>query len=98
MYKLLSLIVIALAAVSCQKSAALPEMSLDACEQGKADAVALCEAKYTTERDLHAALLAVKSREWQLRRNGDTLSADAYIKAFRTQLSASDKALASKVL
>lgn len=97
MYKFLSLLILALAAVSCQKPS-LPEMSLDAHEQGKADAVALCDAKYTTERDLHAALLAVKSREWQLRRNGDTLSADAYIKAFRTQLSASDKALASKVL
>lgn len=98
MYKLLSLIIIAIAASACTNSANLPELSRDACEQGKADAVALCRAQYTAERDLHAALLAVKSREWKLRRQGDTLSANAYINAFRTQLTATDKNLASKVL
>ncbi len=98
MNKLLSLIILALAAVACSNSGALPEQSRDACEQGKADAVALCRANYTADSDLHAALLAVKSREWKLRSRGDTISANAYINAFRTQLSATDKNLALKVL
>ena len=99
MRKLLSLIVTALALGACSNGGSeLPESPRDAQEQGRADAQAFCDANYTTERDIHAALLAVKSREWQLRQNGDSLAANAYINAFRAQLSESDKAMASRVL
>ena len=98
MHKLLSLIVLALALGACSKSDDVPEIPRDAQEQGRADAQAFCNAHYTAERDIHAALLAVKSREWKLRQNGDSLAANAYINAFRAQLSETDKSLASRVL
>lgn len=95
---LISLIsAIALLFTSCSKEE-LPIDISDADRQGRADAVALCQAKYTTERDLHSALLAVKSREFEMRLSGDSLCADAYISAFKQQLSESDKNLANKIL
>lgn len=74
-----------------------PHNVAGASEQGRADAKALCAASYTSERDLHAALLAVKAREWDLRRSGDSIAASAYIEAFKEQLTLTDKSLASKV-
>lgn len=77
--------------------APLPADTSTAIDQGRADAKALSEARFTTERDLHAALLSVKAREWNMRRNGDTLSAAAYIRSFRQYLEETDNALANKV-
>jgi len=86
-----------LAGVSSCGEKELPASTRGAIEQGRADAKALCAAQYTAERDLHAALLAVKAREWQLRQKGDSVAATAYIDAFKEQLTQSDKTLASKV-
>lgn len=86
-----------LAGVSSCGEKELPAGTRGAIEQGRADAKALCAAKYTAERDLHAALLAVKSREWQLRQKGDSIAATAYIDAFKEQLTKSDKTLAGKI-
>lgn len=98
------LIYIAAAIAACCSLAActsgddpMPTSAIEAQKRGRADAKALCEANYTTERDLHAALLAVKSREWTLRRQGDSIAAGAYIDGFRQQLTESDKNLADKV-
>lgn len=66
--------------------------------QGRADAKALCSVAYKADRDLHAALLAVKSREFEMRRGGDSIGAAAYIAAFKEQLRVSDNQLAQKVL
>lgn len=85
-----------LAAASCGGAAEEAE-PVGAVEQGRADAKALCDANYTAERDLHAALLAVKSREWEMRRSGDSIAAAAYIDAFKAELLQSDQTLASKV-
>lgn len=72
--------------------------TVDAEQQGRADAEALCRANYAVERDLHAALLAVKSREFEMRRSGDTIGASAYINAFKEQLRESDSKLANDIL
>lgn len=88
-------ILICLAACSEKE---LPVDAHDADMQGRADARALCDANYTAERDLHAALLAVKSREWEMRRSGDSIGASAYISAFKQQLKETDNNLAQKVL
>lgn len=93
---LLTGIAVTLSAASCADKDTTAGI-LGADEQGRADAKALCAANYTAERDLHAALLAVKAREWELRRKGDSIAASAYIDAFREQLIESDKTLASKV-
>lgn len=66
-------------------------------EQGRADAQALCDANFTSDRDLHSALLAVKAREWQLRTDGDSLQSAAYIDAFRTTLTEANPTLASQL-
>ncbi|MDE6366202.1 MAG: hypothetical protein K2L33_01330 [Muribaculaceae bacterium] len=87
---------IAVAACSCAKDK-VPESAESAMAQGRADAKALCAASYTTDRDLHAALLAVKSREWEIRQLGDSIAASAYIDAFKEQLTLTDKTLASKI-
>lgn len=88
--------VMAVAICSCGKDK-LPESADSAMAQGRADAKALCAANYKTDRDLHAALLAVKSREWEIRRQGDSIAASAYIDAFKEQLTLTDKTLASKI-
>ena len=98
MRKLLSLLVICLTLGACSNSGKEIELPADAIERGRADAQAFCDANYVAERDIHAALLAVKSREWKLRQQGDSLAADAYIDAFRSQLASSDKALAARIL
>lgn len=93
---LLTGIAVMLSIASCSEKGTTVN-ALGADEQGRADAKALCAANYTADRDLHAALLAVKAREWELRRNGDSIAASIYIDAFREQLTESDKTLASKV-
>lgn len=87
-----------LALASCSSGPA-PSMSLDtstASQQGRTDAETLIAAEFTTERELHSALLSVKSREWKLRQQGDTLGAAAYINAFRDYLFENDAELAAK--
>ncbi|MDE7389257.1 MAG: hypothetical protein K2M97_08420 [Muribaculaceae bacterium] len=55
-----------------------------AAERGEADAAALCaDSLQLTVHDLTSALLAVRSREWQMRSQGFDDDADAYIEAFR---------------
>ena len=91
--------VIAAGVTSCSEDPA-PAPAADtteAREQGRNDAKALSEARFTTERDLHAALLSVKAREWKLRRSGDTPGAEAYVDAFRKYLEETDSELADKV-
>lgn len=68
-----------------------------AIERGRADALALSEAKFTSDRDLHSALLSVRSREWKMRSQGDSINASAYIDAFRQYLNKIDTELANKV-
>ncbi len=68
-----------------------------AVERGRADALALSEAGFTSDRDLHSALLSVKSREWKMRTQGDSVNASAYIDAFRQHLNEIDTELANKV-
>lgn len=74
-----------------------PVDTTGAYERGCSDARALSKANYSTEKDLHAALLAVKSREWMLRDRGDEISADAYIEGFKKYLQENDMALAQKI-
>jgi len=85
------------ALLSCSEKE-LPVDVRGAEQQGRADAKALCSAGYKADRDLHAALLAVKSREFEMRRGGDSIGAAAYIAAFKEQLKVSDNQLAQKVL
>lgn len=88
---------ISLCLLACSEKE-LPADANDAAEQGRADARALCDANYTTDSDLHAALLAVKAREWEMRRSGDSIGASAYISAFKQELKETDHNLARKVL
>ncbi len=76
----------------------LPANIQDAEMQGRADARALCQANYSADKDIHAALLAVKAREFEMRQNGDSIGAAAYIGAFKKQLKESNNNLADKVL
>ncbi|MCM1310510.1 MAG: hypothetical protein NC301_05725 [Bacteroides sp.] len=76
----------------------MPASVQEADRRGRADARALCQANYTADRELHAALLAVKSREFEMRLSGDSLGATAYIEAFKEQLRETDRPLADKVL
>lgn len=75
----------------------IPADTAGAYERGQSDAKALSNANYSADKDLHAALLAVKSREWQLRERGDAISADAYIEGFKAYLQENDKSLANKI-
>ena len=89
---------VALCSAACtEKEETLPASAVEADKRGREDAKALCAANYTVERDLHAALLAVKSREWKLRQQGDTVAAGAYMAGFRNQLTETDRALADKI-
>lgn len=69
----------------------------EATEQGRTDAETLIAANFRTERELHSALLSVKSREWKLRQQGDSIGAQAYIRAFRNYIFENDAELAAKV-
>lgn len=95
---LFSVLLTLIFALSACSEKELPVDVREAEQQGRADAKALCNAGYKAERDLHAALLAVKSREFEMRRSGDSIGAAAYIDAFKKQLKESDNQLAQKVL
>ncbi len=98
MIRFLTILAITFALASC--SSETPAAAFDvtkADEQGRTDAATLIAAEFTTERELHSALLSVKSREWKLRQQGDSLEASAYINAFRNYLFENDAELASKV-
>lgn len=96
-YLFSALLTLTLCLSACSENE-LPVDVTDAEQQGRADAKALCQAQYTADRDLHSALLAVKSREFEMRLSGDTLSASAYIEAFKQQLRETNQQLAAKVL
>lgn len=68
-----------------------------ATEQGQSDARALLDIAGGDVKDLHAALLSVKAREWEMRRNGSDQRADAYIKAFKEYVSTQNKSLADEI-
>lgn len=68
-----------------------------AVEQGLNDAKELLKIPATDVRYLHSALLAVKAREWEMRRKGDEASADAYINSFKDYVAGHDKALADEI-
>lgn len=93
--------IIGFCSTSCTKAeteAPVPQSVTEAEKQGRADAQALSDANYTADRDLHAALLAVKAREWRMRSRGDEVAAGAYIEAFGSHLKEIDQPLAQKVL
>lgn len=87
----------AIALAACSGNETPPTDAAGAFERGRNDAKALCAANYSADKDLHAALLAVKSREWQLRQKGDAAGADAYIDGFKRYLTEHDKQLAGKI-
>lgn len=92
--------IVALACSSCSSDEPAPLPVADtsaAIERGRADAKALSEANFTADRDLHAALLSVKSREWRMRRQGDELGASAYLTAFKEYLQENDSELGHKI-
>ena len=67
--------------------------------RGQADARALCERGLEVpEHEFHAALLAVKAREWDMRQRGQTVEADVYISAFKEYVAEHDKVLADTIL
>lgn len=90
-------LVIALASCSSEPAQTLTSDVTKATNQGRTDAETLIASDFATEREFHSALLSVKSREWKLRQQGDSLGAEAYIRAFRDYLFENDAELAAKV-
>lgn len=91
-------LIAALAMAACSSEPApLLEDTTQSQEQGRADAQALSDANFTSDRELHSALLAVKAREWQIRADADSIQSAAYITAFRTHLYATNPTLASQI-
>lgn len=87
----------ALAITACSHSGQPPvTQSPEATAQGQADAKAIL-AIDRQPHSLHNALLAVKAREWDMRRDGNTDAADCYINAFREYITAHDEALAEEI-
>ncbi len=84
-------------AFGCSNNETPPPDTSGAYKRGQSDAKALSQANYAAEKDLHAALLAVKAREWQLRERGDVIGAEAYINGFRQYLQEHDVSLADKI-
>ena len=69
-----------------------------ASERGQADAAALCtDSVSLTEHELINAILAVRSREWQMRSQGFDADADAYIEAFRQYIIDNNEQLAKEL-
>lgn len=69
-----------------------------AAERGRCDAEALCTDSATlSHHALTAALLAVRSREWQMRSQGYDDDADAYIEAFRQYITDHNESLAKEL-
>lgn len=82
---------------SCSGKDNMPENISQAAERGQSDARALLDISTDNIRELHSALLSVKAREWEMRREGKDTSADAYIKAFKEYLAGNNKALADEI-
>ena len=99
MNKSLIILVLSCALLSCSSEPEVAQSNSPdkAMVQGRADAETLIAAQFRTERELHSALLSVKSREWKLRQQGDTIGAQAYISAFRNYIFEHDAELAAKV-
>lgn len=69
-----------------------------AAERGQLDAAALCSDSLTlSTHELTSAILAVRSREWQMRSQGCDADADAYIEAFRTYITEHNESLANEL-
>ncbi len=69
-----------------------------ASERGQLDAAALCSDSISlTNHELTAAILAVRSREWQMRSQGFDSDADAYIEAFRNYITEHNETLAKEL-
>ena len=98
MTRFLSIIILMLTLVACSSTSGDDGAAVvNATTQGHNDAEALVTAAFTTERELHSALLSVKSREWKLRQQGDTIGAAAYMKAFKAYIVENDAELAGKL-
>lgn len=85
------------AMTSCAQKEEVIENVTQATERGQSDAQALLDISTDNVRELHSALLSVKAREWEMRREGKDPSADAYIKAFKEYLAGNNKALADEI-
>ncbi|MBD5238533.1 MAG: hypothetical protein HDS64_02005 [Bacteroidales bacterium] len=84
---------------SCaEKEATVDDAEIpQAAVRGQNDAQALLEIAGSDVKDIHSALLSVKAREWEMRRNGSDRSADAYINAFKEYVSTQNKTLADEI-
>lgn len=89
--------VILAAVSSCGGTHREPAGVAEAGARGEADARALCETPDTSTRALQSALLAVKAREWSLRRDQDSIVAKAYIDSFRDYVKRNNQSLARKI-
>lgn len=98
MKKLLFAFLITIFSLSaCSEKEPVPADIPQATERGQSDAQALLDIAGSDVKDLHSALLSVKAREWEMRRNGSDQSADAYIKAFKDYVSTQNKSLADEI-
>ena len=95
-FPLITALIFALASCSSEPSPTLTFDTAEATAQGRSDAETLIASKFTSERELHTALLSVKSREWKLRQQGDSIGAAAYLSAFKNYLLENDTELAAK--
>lgn len=94
---LCSLFIFASLLASCGKQDTTPADVPQACERGQNDARALLTIDTENISEFHSALLSVKAREWEMRRNGDNESADAYIDAFKQYVVDQNKKLADEI-
>lgn len=83
--------------VACSEKEQVSEDIPQATERGQSDARALLNIDVSDIKELHSALLSVKAREWEMRRNGSDQCADAYINAFKDYVSARNTSLANEI-
>ncbi|MDE5971646.1 MAG: hypothetical protein K2G94_02750 [Muribaculaceae bacterium] len=96
--KSLGALVVIASLCSCRPSDADSTDTSPAAERGQADAAALCtDSVGLTEHELTNAILAVRSREWQMRSQGFDADADAYIEAFRQYIIDNNEQLAKEL-
>ena len=91
------LAVSAMMMTSCSPKNEVVEDIPQATERGHSDAQELLKISADNAGELHSALLSVKAREWEMRRNGMDPSADAYINAFKEHLAGTNQALADEI-
>lgn len=94
---LLYLIVATASLVACTPKDEMPADIPQATERGQNDARALLNIGASDVKELHSALLSVKAREWEMRREGNEQSADAYISAFKDYVTSNNKTLADEI-